>query len=170
MTGTPPSRPCLVRKEARTVKERLSNWLGGGQGTCCSSLGFSLPLLPATLAERPSPPNKMAPPAWLPLPRQRRANGPGGTRRCASATAAPAAGHAGSCSAGGRGTVGAMLRGGAVVRAGRPERARARARARTRPASCAPQRVYILTLGPVTSEHWPTPSSLRWLQHSTEVS
>lgn len=162
MTCTPPSRPCLVRREARTIKERLSSWLGGGQGTCCSSLGFSLPLLPATLAERPSPsPQNGAPRPGCPCP----------DSAAPTARAGPGAAQA-QRPPPPQGTPGVVVRAGAArwERCCGRERWRGRARARTRPASCAPQRVYTLTLGPVTSEHWPTPSSLRWLQHSTEVS
>lgn len=91
----------------------LSSWVGKGKATCCSSSYFSLPSPPAILEEKNlALATKWRPRAWLPptqrAPRQMPAER-GGGRRCASAPAASAARHAGSCSAGGhlpRGQVG----------------------------------------------------------------
>lgn len=94
-----------IGREARTVRGLLRSWLGGGKGICCSSSGFCLPLPPTKPEAKssPSPQNGAHVPACL-LPRQHRARGLSGSRLCASAMAASAARHAGSCSAGGRST------------------------------------------------------------------
>lgn len=123
--------------------------MGKGKATCCSSSYFSLPSPPAILEEKNlALATKWRPRAWLPptqrAPRQMPAERGGAGAAQAHRPPPP------------RGTPGV------VVRAGTCRGGRSAAGEPCPAAGPVPSRAWVctLTLGPVPSEHWPTPSSL----------